>query len=324
MKTALHSTPPSHPLFGYKEGLWYFSDRTISPEGIDIPSDTELSSSDFILGNLEPRQASQSFATLSRLLFDAVGGFDGWLVLGHTLAYAAYPELNEKYFFPGLWITGKRGCGKSTIAQWLLRVWGLSHERYPFDNTCTPRFLRQRLTRLSALPVCFDEFAYLKKKGPVKNTDLEKFDILKSAVTPPAKNPFHTTPIVLGETAAPNAVLRARYFQVTIDPKLRSRPCALAGFQETEKLKAFFPNLGHYLLVNRLSFLEKFNSFLFFWISVYSSNKRPRPSFRECLIAGIPYAAWSATLQILPNHPKLKFLHNTRESLRLHAIARRS
>ncbi|MGN6555246.1 MAG: hypothetical protein ACTHLW_16180, partial [Verrucomicrobiota bacterium] len=95
-------------------------------------------------------------------LWLSMGKEGAWMVVGSFLSFAAAPELFGKYgYFPGLWVHGQQGSGKSTINGFGMEFWGF-HDMYQGvilrNNNSTATGLTQMLDQYSNLPVWVDEF----------------------------------------------------------------------------------------------------------------------------------------------------------------------
>lgn len=74
-------------------------------------------------------QTRALFVEVCQRMLETIGDYGGWLALGAILIYGAGPELYDLHTaFPGLWLHGEPGQGKSSVARWLLRLWGFSKE----------------------------------------------------------------------------------------------------------------------------------------------------------------------------------------------------
>ena len=100
------------------------------------------------------------FEQISEDLFNTIGGYDGWTMLGILLAYAIAPELCQQDGHPGLWLIGSKGSGKTTVGRWLMRIWGFKELRGqrlgPKDTS--PVALNRILTQYDSLPLLLDEY----------------------------------------------------------------------------------------------------------------------------------------------------------------------
>lgn len=80
-------------------------------------------------GQDDPSAVSELADGLMNALFNTTNSGEAWLALGAVVAYAIGPEFYAReQFFPGLWITGLRQSGKTTIARFLMSVLGFSCE----------------------------------------------------------------------------------------------------------------------------------------------------------------------------------------------------
>jgi len=102
-------------------------------------------------------------ADLLDALRDNLGGYKAFLAIGWTLALVFQRELAARYdSFPILYLYGKRGCGKNTLANWLTQFWGLYDVGKNIAES-TPTGISRRLSYFSALPVWFDEYRNEKR-----------------------------------------------------------------------------------------------------------------------------------------------------------------
>lgn len=250
---------------------------------------------------LDESLAKASFEMLTEALFNAIGDFDGLLALGTIVAYFAHPELLKKYGgTPGLWLTGKRGGGKSTIAEWLMKIWGFKADK-PIGLTAdtTNNFVARELAKYGCLPVWLDEY---------------RFDVTRSEVNDLLKNAFNRTaggkaafdqskrtrsvrpetmPLVSGESSTTDAATRSRYINVTVLED-RSRGDGLARLKMVKGFSHNFQHLGHYLIKNRPTLVPAMLQILDDWVEDPGISKMI-PEVRQRWVSGVPYAAWLAT-----------------------------
>ncbi len=141
--------------YGYHPNsrLWFFGDVAFDPDGNQIQPDASnifwhdgigyqidrdratlgesfVQGAPMLLtpqGNQPPLDrpdVTKIFRQFSEDLYNTVGGYDGWMIMGMVAAYAIAPELLRVGGHPGLWMFGKMSSGKTTVARWTMRVWG--------------------------------------------------------------------------------------------------------------------------------------------------------------------------------------------------------
>ena len=91
-------------------------------------------------------------------LSETIGSNQAKQCLGWVCSVAYMEWIFERYScFPFMFITGKRGCGKSTIAEWLMNFFGLENSGKMASET-TPVALQRYMSYYSSLPVFIDEY----------------------------------------------------------------------------------------------------------------------------------------------------------------------
>lgn len=106
-------------------------------------------------------------------LSDTIGDRESSLCLGWISAVPFLEEIFDRYgCFPFLFVTGKRGSGKSTIAEWLMNFFGLENAGKMASDT-TQVGLSRYLSYYASLPVFVDEYRNTKnvtcKNGFLRN-----------------------------------------------------------------------------------------------------------------------------------------------------------
>lgn len=330
--------------FGYDKttGIWFFGDAAKGPDGEDIypddkgiywhngfgyqidASEDERGATGFAqkmpylkrphglekpLASLELDQRGGIpgiFRTLAQDLYDNIGGYDGWLALGLILGYGIAPELlkMDGGGHPGLWVFGKLGEGKTTLINWLLRVWGFpSFEGIALNHVLTDNALQRVLSQYSSLPVFLDE----ARRDTLTET---KQSILRGAFQRqiPAKatadytikvrgiQPF-TTPIVGGESSSHDAATRSRFGQINVSA---SRRIGDAGARKARvSTDAFhYYRIADWLLSHRKQFASAALHYLEAWIG-NPEVKRCIPDDRPRFVHGVAYACMQAAVVML-------------------------
>lgn len=103
-------------------------------------------------------QTREVFQQLSQNLWETIGDYGGYLALGAVLAYAAGPEIYQKWVgFPLLWVYGLAHQGKTSLARWLVRVWGFNLQEGTVLGDTTQVGLAILLQQYGNLPVWLEE-----------------------------------------------------------------------------------------------------------------------------------------------------------------------
>lgn len=106
-------------------------------------------------------------------LADTIGKDEACVIMGWSVAVAFMEELHTYYnSFPFLFVTGRWQSGKSTIASWVMKFFGVEQEGLALSQT-TPVAIQRLLSYYSSLPVFLDEFRNTKditmKNGFLRN-----------------------------------------------------------------------------------------------------------------------------------------------------------
>ncbi len=290
--------PDKNNVFWY-EGVGYQTDFNTTKLGAGFEPQGAP-----ILGELDIAKAANAFILFTKHLYGAVGGYDGWLALGAILAYAVHPELHRDYTgAPGLWVTGRKSSGKSTVIRWLMRIYGFHGRESTLSPGTTGTFVARYLSKYSSLPTWFDEFDALLTQQPVQSMFKDAFGRLASGKATydgsrrTRSVPLETTPVVSGETGTRDAATRSRYTQVVmLEAKSKGNP--------SERLRIMnnavddFRHLGHFLMKNRAAFTKYFLTMLGLWeksvkVTEFISSQRDR------WVAGVPNCAVMITAKFL-------------------------
>ncbi|MFA5153607.1 MAG: DUF3854 domain-containing protein [Clostridia bacterium] len=116
---------------------------------------------------------SPSLTEIRSYLGETIGDMQANACLGWMAAVMFLEDVFDLYgCFPFLFITGRRGSGKSTIAEWLMNFYGLENAGKMAADT-TPVGLQRYLAYYSSLPVFVDEYRNVKqvtyKNGFLRN-----------------------------------------------------------------------------------------------------------------------------------------------------------
>ena len=220
----------------------------------------------------EDLDVAEFFHDLCLDMFNTIGGFEAWLMLGLVFAYAAAPELLKLGGHPSPWLFGKMSGGKTTIARWIMRIWGFKYlEGVGIDDRTTPVGMNRFLAQYSCLPVWFDEYRS-NHNDPQKEAVLRgAFDRNSGAKgladhsnrTRSAR--IYTSPIVTGEGSSSDAATRSRYGHINVSERRRIGDGGARMAKVNNEAK-FYYLIGRFLMGNRPKFVKNMLELLENWM----------------------------------------------------------
>jgi hypothetical protein len=239
------------------------------------------------------------FQDLSFRLRETLGGYEGYMAIGALLAFSAARDIFRRYgAFPGLWVTGEKGSGKSTLVQLLMELQGfhmLSGLGLP--RNCSVAGLQIAVEQFANLPVWLDEFREAEVHA-------DKRAIIHAAFNRELPSKFSETGrmrrirtafIVAGESTTTDAATRSRYAHIHVNKSRRQGD----HLPWLEKHRHLFFCLGRFSLRNRSQFSKLCLKHLEQWLEsadLKSIEERSR------LVYGIPYAAFVTMAEMLKSH----------------------
>lgn len=289
------------PAVGFHEAskCWFFGDCAFSPqgklimpdaanifwyEGIGYQLDNNADDRSFVQGMplllspqgalppLEKPDVASIFRQMCEDLFCTIGGYDAWLIIGLTLAYGFAPELLKAGGHPGPWLSGKMSGGKTSIARWLMRIWGFKDlGGVRIGESTSHTALNRILAQYSCLPVWLDEFR-------AATIDAFKEDVLRGAFDRSAgakgradhSNKTNnattlTTPIISGESSTRDAATRSRYGHISVSANRRIGDGTARYARVQNECKHYY-HVGRWIMENRAAFsklaLEKLDKWM--------------------------------------------------------------
>lgn len=258
------------------------------------------------------------FEEASIKMFETLGSEEGFLAIGMFLSYPAAPEIFRRFSgFPGLWLHGATGHGKSSVARWGLRFSGFSHieKGVPLPDTSEvgASIAGQQY---SNVPIWLEEFQpnsrpgmieklknfYGRESGLKKRVDMDNRKIL-------------TAPIVSGIATSTDAQLKNRYVHIHVARQKRQAD-HFWWFEENSP-KFFF--VGRAIMRDRAKYAKLVLENLKEWFEdplLASTDSRVKTAY------GVGYAAFCAACQLFDSRlkgalPKLKqwMLKNVAEAV---------
>jgi hypothetical protein len=170
------------------------------------------------------------FQDVLRKLPEALGGMEAYMALGMVFAIAAGPEIFKQWScFPGLWVFGEQGDGKSALCRWLIRFWGFNKDKglpLPADDqrtTLTLAALSGALGQYGELSVWLDEYQ-TGTPSWVRAILKNNYDRAEGAKKDFGNMPreFLSSVIVSGVATSSEPQTRSRYGHIQVSAKRRT------------------------------------------------------------------------------------------------------
>jgi len=322
--------------YGYhaESGIWFFGDCAFGPNGDRIEADKnnifwnagigyQIDSSIEDRGTtfeqgaplmLSPHGAVAKDAKVDvgELLQDlchdmllTIGGYDAWFMLGLVFAYAASPELFTKFGgHPSIWLAGITSEGKTTIARWIMRVWGFKHlTGIRINKGTTHVAMNRNLAQYSCLPVWFDEYRKTEidpdkeavLRGAFDRNSASKGLMDHSNRTRSAR--LFTTPIVSGESSSSDGATRSRYANIIVSKHRRIG-------DGVARMRKVIIDAEHYYLIGRrlMESRPKFVAEVIRQINEFMADPaavKEVPDDRMRLVYAAGYAAFRSTSELI-------------------------
>jgi hypothetical protein len=186
-------------------------------------------------------------------LCETLGGEEGRLVMGSMLAYAAAPEFYSKEKnFPGLWMTGQRGSGKTTLARWIMRIYGMSIEEEGLSMMkATTVGLALVMQQYCNIPTWLDEYKTEMDSAQAKMEFVKSLYDRHASVKKTfgeQRRKVRTNAIITSEITSGDSATRQRFPHVQVSA-LRRQGEHKEWFQENAKF--FFALAGSFCGIER-------------------------------------------------------------------------
>lgn len=296
----------------WHEGIGYQIDQTSSDRGDSFAQGAPLLMAP--QGSVAPQErpdVAKLFCQFSEDLFNTLGGYEGWLLMGLILSYAIAPELVRAGGHPGMWIFGKMSSGKTTVARWLMKVWGFKElGGIRIGESTTPTGMNRFLGQYSCLPVWMDEYRRLYVDAQREEVLRGAFDRSSSAKgiadhsTKTRNATILTTPIVSGESSSGDAATRSRYGHVAVSAHKRIGD-GHQRYGRVQNESNHFYHIGHWLMTHRTEFRDQAMATLELWMAG-AEVKSAIIIERVRLVHGVSYACLDTMSRMLGLEQSIK------------------
>jgi hypothetical protein len=240
------------------------------------------------------------FREVCRRFYDTAGGMEGWLAVGAMLGYAAAPEIYAKEKnFPGLWVSGQMGSGKSTFVSWLMELQGFS---LPMGMGLISRIVTAvgiacQLENYSNLALWLDEYREHQISADKEPMVRDTYNRALAGKWSPdgVQRVIRTMTLVSGESTTSDAATRSRYPHVLISEQKR-----LANHYEwMQDHSEFFFFFWREILLHRSEFVTEVLASIELWMKDPELKDVPQ---RGKVTNSVCYAAFTAAAKLFGSH----------------------
>jgi hypothetical protein len=252
----------------------------------------------------DPVAIQQLLGNLVLHLNASYGGHDGAMLVAATLAFFAGPNLFSKYRqFPGIWITGEKGSGKTFTARWLMGLHGVADISSGLSfKSSTAVGMQIAMGQYASIPIWGDEFkeSELRDAGSIGvihggyNRDVST----KWSADGRTRS-IRSNLLVTGESACSNAATMSRF---TTTVAAREKRCGSSAEQRErlawlQRNQQFYFTIGRMILRNRARFAASLQQHLQRWEeSSELAQVEPRARFTY----GVSFASFMALQELMP------------------------
>lgn len=250
----------------FQDNLWHEKDGTgrylISEKVAYRMIDSRVQPPRIIPPPTDWRAIEQKFTDM---LFQNIG-YNALLVLGWSRACFYVPEIVEKYSsFPILYLAGKTQAGKTVLARWLSKIWGLRQlEALAFRGT-TWASLVDYLSNSSEVPVWISEFEREDDRAEILKSLFDRTGVSKKVREDgqwkPHFYPFRACAIIEGQRAPERIELINRLIVVILSERNRQDKL----FEPIELMSEYFGQIGAGWLSMRAETKKHYSERLVFW-----------------------------------------------------------
>jgi hypothetical protein len=247
-----------------------------------------------------PTITGEFFREVCRRFFDTAGGYEGWLAVGAVLGYAAAPEIfQQRKMFPGLWVSGQMGSGKTTFVSWLMSIAGFSVESGLglISKNVTAVGIMCQLENYSNLPVWLDEFrqAVITPDKEAILRDVYNRQLAAKWSPDGFQRTIRTATLVSGESTTSDAAMRSRYPHVLISEQRRKAN----HYEWMQRHQEWFFLFWRTVMERRAEFVEAVMTQMDYWMA---HGELEEVSSRDRVTHAVAYAAFAAATVIFDSH----------------------
>ena len=238
------------------------------------------------------------FKEIIQKLQESLGDYNACMALGMFLATAAGPEIYRAFSaFPGLWVHGAQGEGKSSLVRWLMRFWGFNTEKglpLPSEErgTTTMAMLAGALGQYGELQLWLDEYQP-SAPGWVRAILKNVYDRAAGGKKDfgAAPREFLSAVVVSGVATSADAQTKSRFAHIQVSAKNR-RANHYQWFQTNSHQ---FYRIGRFLMRHRKDYATSAINALQQWIQ---SPTMSDVDDRSRMVHGMAYAGFHAACEV--------------------------
>jgi len=256
----------------------------------------------------DPAALRELLGTFIIHLNASYGGFDGLMLVGATVAYFGGPEVYRlRSEFPGIWITGAKGSGKTYTAKWLTALHGFTDLEAGLSfKTSSAVGAQIAMGQYANQPVWGDEY----KENELRDANVRGVVHGGFNREVPSKwsadgrvRTIRSNFLVTGETTCNNAATMSRFISsVASRERRQGSPEAQASrLNWLHEHRKFLFVIGRAVLRKRATFAARMIEHLTRWEgSPELVETEPRGRFSY----GVAYAAFLALNELIPVYTK--------------------
>lgn len=228
------------------------------------------------------------------------------LLLGWILAIFFMPDIIKTYgVFPFLFLHGRVGRGKTTIANWITSFFGYQQKGYPFHSS-TAVGITRITSQSSMLPVWLEEYRNndtdIAKKNNFLRSVYDRSTVIKGTKTPDQIKSYKakSTIILSGEEFPQDSALNSRCIMFPVyrsdDICKKEKEKMQEAYQWMEARKQRFNYFGHKILMDYQNLWPKVKAEIEKQITNFNAEMSflaSRVKIQTAIVAGVCNAIFS-------------------------------